>query len=145
MAKEPDHPSRCGVFVANRCFEIYTLLSDAYWHHVRYSDNPADVISRGIEPRKLASYSLWWKGPDWPSDNHEPLSKSHYELNIAVNNFIFKPSHSPIANKASRHSVKNTPEMWKLINEYSLLNKLLRMASYCFRFIFRICSKTSLS
>ena len=29
-----DHPSRWGVFVANRCSEIHTLLPDAYWHHV---------------------------------------------------------------------------------------------------------------
>ena len=43
-----DHPSRWGVFVANRCSEIHTLLPDTYWHHVRSADNPADVISRGI-------------------------------------------------------------------------------------------------
>ena len=54
-----DHPSRWGVFVANRCSEIHTLLPDAFWHHVRSADNPADVISRGIEASKFASHSLW--------------------------------------------------------------------------------------
>ena len=29
-----DHPSRWGVFVANRCSEFHTLLIDEYWHHV---------------------------------------------------------------------------------------------------------------
>ena len=35
-----DQTSRWGVFVANRCLEIHTLLPNAYWHHVRSSDNP---------------------------------------------------------------------------------------------------------
>ena len=138
-----DHPSRWGVFVANRCSEIYTLLPDAFWHHVRSSDNPADVISRGIEPSKLASHSLWWKGPSWLSDNHDPWSSSHDELYFTVNNLSLQPSHTLVASKGTPNSVENTSELWSLINEYSTLNKLLRMASYCFRFIHKICLKVA--
>ena len=71
--------------MSNRCSEIHTLLPDAYWHHVRSADNPADVISRGIEPSKLASHKLWWKGPVWLSDSVEPWSKAHDQLNFTVN------------------------------------------------------------
>ena len=137
-----DHPSRWGVFAANRCSEIHTLLPDAYWHHVRSADNPADVISRGIEPSKLASHSLWSKGPAWLSDSHEPWSRSHDELNFTVTSLNLQPSHTLVANKVTPNSVGNTPEIWSLINKYSPLNKLLRMASYYFRFIHRIRSKT---
>ena len=63
-----DHPSRWGVFFANRCSEIRTLLPDVFWHHVRSADNPADVISQGIEPSKLASHNLWWN--ILPADCH---------------------------------------------------------------------------
>ena len=126
-----DHPS-----------EIHTLLPDAYWHHVRSADNPADVISRGIEPSKLASHSLWWQGPVWLSDNHEPWSRSHDTLNFNVNSLNLRPSHSLVTSKGTPNSVENTPEIWSLINKYSSLNKLYRMASYCFRFIFRISAPT---
>ena len=133
-----DHPSRWGVFVANRCSEIHTMLPDAFWHHVRLADNNADVISRDIEPSKLASHSLWWKGPASLSDNHESSSKAHDELNFAVNSLNLQPSHTLVASKDILNFVENTPEIWSLINKYSSLNKLYRMASYCFRFVYRI-------
>ena len=84
-----DHPSRWGVFVANRCSEIHTLLPDAYWHHVRSADNPADFISRGIEPSKLASHNLWWKGSSW--------SRTHDELNFTVNSLNLQPSYTLVS------------------------------------------------
>ena len=136
-----DHPSRWGVFVANRCSEIHTLLPDTYWHHVRSADNPADVISRGIEPSKLASHRLWWQGPVWLSENHDPWSKSHDELNFTANSFNLQPSYTLVVSKSTPNSAESTPEIWSLINKYSSLDKLLRMASYCFRFINRICLK----
>ena len=137
-----DHPSRLGVFVANRCSEMHTLLHDAFWHHVRSVDYLADVISRGIEPSKLASHLLWWKSPSWLSDNLEPWSKSHDEHNFTVASLNLQPSHTLVTNKVALNSVEKTPEIWSLINNYSSLGKLLRMASYCFRFLYRIRSKT---
>ena len=136
-----DHPSRWGVFVTNRCSEIHTLLPDAYWHHVRSADNSADVISRGIEPSKLASHCLWWRGPVWLSDSVEPWSRSHHELNFTVNSLNLQPRYTLVVSKSTPNSVESTPEVWSLMNEYSSLNKLLRMASYCFRFINRVSSK----
>ena len=124
-----DYPSRLGVFVANRCSEIHTLLPDAYWHHVRSADNPADVILRGIEPSKLASHSLWWKGPIWLSDNHESWPKANDELNFAVNSLNLQPSHTLVASKDTPNPVENTSEIWSLINKYSSLNKLYQIAS----------------
>ncbi|XP_026326321.1 uncharacterized protein LOC113235013 [Hyposmocoma kahamanoa] len=40
-------------FVANRVSEIQRTLPQATWNHVASADNPADIISRGIEPNKL--------------------------------------------------------------------------------------------
>ena len=53
-----DFPSKWPTFVENRCSEISTLLSDAHWHHINSSDNPADVASRGILATDLISYDL---------------------------------------------------------------------------------------
>lgn len=39
--------------------------SDVVWHHVRTSNNPADVGSRSGE---VSNHALWWNGPEWLSD-----------------------------------------------------------------------------
>lgn len=39
--------------------------SDVVWHHVRTSNNPADVRSRSGE---VTNHALWWNGPEWLSD-----------------------------------------------------------------------------
>ena len=41
------------------------MHSDVVWHHVRTSDNPADVGSRSGE---VSNHALWWNGLEWLSD-----------------------------------------------------------------------------
>ena len=83
-----DHPARWGVFVANRCSEIHTLLPHACWHHVRSYENPADIASRGIEPAKFVSHSLWWHAPTWLAEMSEPRSTAQDELNFTVHSIV---------------------------------------------------------
>ncbi|XP_030764671.1 uncharacterized protein LOC115888919 [Sitophilus oryzae] len=48
---------------------------DDIWHHVSTTFNPADIISRGLQPNELLHNHLWWHGPSllqevpsqWPS------------------------------------------------------------------------------
>ncbi|KAJ8926236.1 hypothetical protein NQ314_021400 [Rhamnusium bicolor] len=58
-------PSQLKPFLANRVAEMISLTDLMPWKHVRTHDNPADVISRGMTPEKLATCSLWWHGPSW--------------------------------------------------------------------------------
>ncbi|XP_017788506.1 PREDICTED: uncharacterized protein LOC108571047 [Habropoda laboriosa] len=51
-------------FVANRVSEIQRLLPGK-WSHVASSENPADIISRGISPSSLINNKHWWNGPYW--------------------------------------------------------------------------------
>ena len=76
---------------------------------------------------------------DGYSSNQPNNSSTPDQVVASVTN---SSSHSLIVNIASPDAVQNSPEIWKLINEYSSLNKLLRAASHCLRFIHRICSKT---
>ena len=62
-------------------------------------------------------------------------------LNFTVNSLNLQASHTLVASKSTPIYVENTPEILSLFDKYSSLDKLLRMASYCFRFINRICSK----
>ena len=50
-------------FVANRITKIHQLSSSEQWHHIASKENPADTLSRGVHPNKLASCSQWFFGP----------------------------------------------------------------------------------
>jgi len=53
------------VYVANRVTQINELSCESQWHHTPITDNPADLISRGIDVCMLPSYQLWWNGSEW--------------------------------------------------------------------------------
>ncbi|XP_033225965.1 uncharacterized protein LOC117178650 [Belonocnema kinseyi] len=54
-------------YVSNRSTKIQELTKEGIWNHVSSSDNPADIISRGINPAGLLTSDLWWHGPAWLS------------------------------------------------------------------------------
>ena len=76
------HPTKWKTYVANRVSEIQRTLPEAFWHHVRSQENPADLASRGASPRQLLENPIWLSGPlflrdspeSWPSiGDHEIL------------------------------------------------------------------------
>lgn len=57
-------PSRWTTFVANRVSEIQET-TNKNWRHVPTAENPADLVSRGMDITGLSTASLWWNGPHW--------------------------------------------------------------------------------
>ncbi|GFW24455.1 uncharacterized protein TNCV_606961 [Trichonephila clavipes] len=68
-------PNLLKTFVANRVATIQHLTNAEQWHHVSLEQNPADLVSRGLDPSSLHNNSLWWNGPkflttkDFPERN----------------------------------------------------------------------------
>ncbi|GBM61153.1 hypothetical protein AVEN_142694-1, partial [Araneus ventricosus] len=58
-------PHLLKVFVSNRISRIHELRKDFSWHHVKTSENPADIISRGMIHQQLMDNSLRWNGPQF--------------------------------------------------------------------------------
>jgi len=113
--------------VANRTAEIQRLSADAKWHHIRSEQNPADVLSRGIDPDEIQDHKLWWNGPLFlQEDYNEKLSDSQQPLNI---------EELPEAKKqvVTLHAVQNKEPSF--INKFSSLGRLKRTIVYCLRFI----------
>ena len=51
------------VFVGNRVSDVLELSDRKQWKHIKGTDNPADVVSRGVlDPRKLMEGD-WFRGP----------------------------------------------------------------------------------
>ena len=55
--------SNLPIFVRNRVAKILELTQDMEWLHVGTKDNPADLVSRGVQPMELMKSELWWDGP----------------------------------------------------------------------------------
>lgn len=60
-------PSVLTVFVSSRVARIQELTKSDEWRHIPTDSNPANCLSRGIDPRLIAGNSLWWNGPDFLS------------------------------------------------------------------------------
>nr|XP_029717218.1 uncharacterized protein LOC115260405 [Aedes albopictus] len=60
IAKPPD---ALQVYVGNRVKEIQSATEDFEWRYIPSKSNPADLISRGVQPHLLESQQIWWSGP----------------------------------------------------------------------------------
>ncbi len=58
-------PSSLNAFVANRVMAIQEILPDVKWKHISTTQNPADLLSRGMSATNLQASALWWQGPPW--------------------------------------------------------------------------------
>ena len=105
--------------------EIQRLAKVEYWRHIASPDNPADTLSRGINPYDLIEAERWWNGPEflkwdeeyWPPsvfprlDNDLPEQR---KIRVAVSTF-----HPCIIDE--------------LLNKCSNLNKICCIIAYCLR------------
>lgn len=62
------------LFVQNRVNQIRNLTAADQWQHCAGIENPADIPSRGMDPCKLSSCSLWLRGPPWLCDGGVVMS-----------------------------------------------------------------------
>jgi len=96
--------------------------ASATWRHVPSQSNPADLISKGIEPATLSTSTLWWKGPQCLTQ--EPSSWPATEVNTPTENLEISNVHV---------ALQQPPE--DITQRFSKLNKLIRVIAYCRRVI----------
>lgn len=58
-------PKDLKAFVCNRVCEINDLVGNFEFFHVPTDKNPADLASRGVDPKNLQNSLLWWEGPEF--------------------------------------------------------------------------------
>lgn len=77
-------PHMLDTFVSNRVSQIQDLSNTASWNYISSAENPADILSRGMNPPNLINSSLWWYGPPmlsqcsslWPNSTEVKLPES---------------------------------------------------------------------
>ncbi|XP_076230178.1 uncharacterized protein LOC143175315 [Nomia melanderi] len=118
------HSSKWKIFVANRVTQIQLVTDKRNWSHVRSHENPADLITRGTTPKLLSTSELWWSGPLWLK-NESNLWTQSIEETVDI-----PEQKKPIISVATVTLANN-----KIIDRYSDFEQLLRITSYCLRFI----------
>ncbi|GBM81611.1 hypothetical protein AVEN_82341-1 [Araneus ventricosus] len=116
-------------FVSNRVAKIQSLCSNSQWRHVSSKCNPADVLSRGADAKDLRNNDLWWQGPEFllrditdPEEYPCPKDKT-FEQELKRNVTV---------SCAVTNDFDFLDKLLNLTNNYS---KLIRILSFCCRFI----------
>ena len=65
--------------MANRVQEIQNLTDPCCWNHIAGSDNPADLLTRGLSAKAITGSVEWLHGPRWLASNS--LRESETALN----------------------------------------------------------------
>ena len=118
------------LFVKNRVSIIQDLTQSEWWRHVSSGENPADLISRGVEPNKIQNCDLWWHGPSFLQQNLE--FKTCSEVSVENNDSYLKEL-KELSEPVS--AFVQEQDTFDILNNYSSFTKLQRVTAWCLRFI----------
>ena len=124
-------PSKLKTFVANRAAEIKKLTNIEEWHHVVSQQNPADLLSRGLDPAKLVNNHLWFTGPQFLNQSSLPESDEHSLAPEFYNEFKKSKQTKQECVSLSTAMQPN----FDLSERFSSLTKLQRVTAFVLRFI----------
>ncbi|XP_040071825.1 uncharacterized protein LOC120844234 [Ixodes scapularis] len=116
-------------FIANRVSEIQGLTEPINWRHCPGSENPADLLTRGLMPSALVENNTWWNGPIW--------------LQCSESSWPSQVEERPECEEYKAEEKKDTvvqltiPDEIHLMNleNYSSFNKLVRVTAWIKRFV----------
>jgi transposase InsO family protein len=119
-------------FVSNRVQEAKRHFPPTSWRYCPTSDNPADLVTRGVTPDQLQSSAVWLHGPTWLcAESNWPMWESSTVL-LLQNHDVYPPEESVV-----KETVIKIPSISDFMDptRHSTLSKLLRVTSYVLRFV----------
>lgn len=122
-------------YVANRVFQIRSLLPGCNWQYVESQSNPADCASRGLMPSALAHFNLYWQGPPIAYADPSVWLTSPPSITLCE-----LPEIKPISSAA--HIVATSTEWFERFSSYDRLVHVVRTTVRLLRFIARVRNKT---
>jgi hypothetical protein len=127
--------ARWKTFVANRVNQIQETTNAEDWNHINSKENPADLVSRGVDVNVLRSLSLWRNGPNWLQQNETSWPKGQEIADISEER---KTARSiPVV------SLLTQIRQDKVFTKFSSWTKLQRVKTHCLRFIHNCRHKSS--
>ncbi|XP_058817717.1 uncharacterized protein LOC131681029 [Topomyia yanbarensis] len=118
-------PNTWQTFVGNRVSEIQQFTHGCQWRHVPGSENPADLVSRGMSVDEFLNSKLWKEGPHWLLQHCREWA-------------AFEPPGVAEEMLEVRHVVtlvQSTPSVNAIFLRWSSYTRLLHVTGYCLRFL----------
>jgi hypothetical protein len=129
-------------FVNNRVTEIKANPVISEFKYCPTADNPADLISRGLDASKLSGNTLWWHGPHWLKLGDWPICETFDSkiLQISAEDTCDCGTCDATAEPVPSVSMVShdvNPSVSHVIDtsRFHSLRKLLRVTAYVRRFI----------
>ena len=122
-------PEKQPVFVANRVSEILDASIVDEWAHVSSTNNPADVVTRGMSIDELKS-SAWINGPEFLRTEDWPFQPPTQRVPVKSPKLIQDP---PVAQQTTMLSASKCVEPFIIWTNYSSYTKLVRTVAYMLR------------
>ncbi|XP_055528038.1 uncharacterized protein LOC129720575 [Wyeomyia smithii] len=112
--------------------EVQHFTHGYRWNHIAGTENPADLVSRGMSVEEFLNSALWSQGPSWltlpckswPISNPDNVSEDILEIRQVV------------------AAVNSTSTVNPLFLRCSSYTRLLHVVGYCLRFILNNRAKT---
>ena len=123
-------------FVANRISQIQDLTAPSHWSHCSGSNNPADLVTRGISASDLIESELWLSGPSFLIEG----------VNLDVDKELSlkdEDSHQIGDEYVSQTLVSASENLSQVVDteRWSTLMKSVRVVGWILRFAFNAKSK----
>ncbi|KAL0893471.1 hypothetical protein ABMA27_013673 [Loxostege sticticalis] len=126
--------TRLQAYACNRVRMITELTGNWKWLYVQSQDNPADLISRGVDPQALPGCALWWNGPAFLQEKGYKFENN--KVHLPVENLPEMKSAACPTNSSDvvLITVKENEFLQSFINRYSDINRMTRILAYVMRF-----------
>ncbi|XP_055522717.1 uncharacterized protein LOC129716899 [Wyeomyia smithii] len=123
-------PNRWRTFVANRVSFIQTSTEGTNWRHVPGVENPADELSRGLQPTEILTQTRWWNGPVWLA-----LPPSSWPHSVVPNQETIYVEEETRTVALISTTLVESQFADHLFARYSSYTKLRHVMGYCLKFI----------
>lgn len=124
---------RWKTFVANRVEEVQSLTSPHSWRHCPGTENPADLLTRGLKADSLMKSDVWLKGPNFliSDDSFSETNEMSPKIEEAI-----------IEELRSKRTVTVNTDPFVCISKFSSLTRTVMITAWILRFISK-CKKMS--
>ena len=122
-------PEKQPVFVSNRISEILDASTVDEWAHVFSTNNPADVVTKGMSIDELKS-SSWINGPEFLRTEDWPFQPPTQRVPVKSPKLIQDP---PVAQQTTMSSASKCVDPFIVWTNYSSYAKLVRTVAYMLR------------
>ena len=122
-------------FIQNRGVkEIHQATNNVIWNYCPTSDNPADLLTRGITADDLCKSNLWTHGPPWLTNHdHWPEWKPN---NVLLQSSLDKDQEtSEVTAEVTDTSTNASITQIIAPTKFSDLQRLLRTTAWVLRFV----------